>query len=121
MTNQIDPHARDGLANGPLAAEPRVVIAHVLESAKRVQRVSGEISAFLAAQFEAGNVKILKGPWNKDFINEMVWFKGDDTGHDDQVDAVAGAYEDLVFGDEGPPEMHQAVVKGRGGRHSRRR
>lgn len=63
----------------------------------------------LSSQFEHGNIKIVRGPWNSDFINEMVWFpKG---GHDDQVDAISGAYEGIVAG-EGL-SMRQAHVKGR--------
>lgn len=46
------------------------------------------------AQAEAGNVKIVAGPWNQDFIGELVAFP---TGrNDDQVDAVAGAFESLA-------------------------
>ena len=50
-----------------------------------------------AAQCEGGNVKLLRGPWNADFIDELCAFP---TGvHDDQVDAVALAFNDLASAD----------------------
>jgi predicted phage terminase large subunit-like protein len=44
----------------------------------------------LAAAAEAGNVSILEGAWNKDFLDEVEAF-GYDCPHDDQVDAASGA------------------------------
>ena len=44
----------------------------------------------LAAAAEAGNVMILKGDWNKDFLDEAESFS-EDCPHDDQVDAASGA------------------------------
>ncbi len=44
----------------------------------------------LAAAAEAGNVSILEGEWNKDFLDEVEAF-GYDCPHDDQVDAASGA------------------------------
>ena len=42
-----------------------------------------------SAQAEAGKIKLLKGPWNKAFIDELENFpKGK---HDDQVDGLSGA------------------------------
>src|SRR5581483_6115202 len=38
----------------------------------------------LAAQAEGGNVRLLRGPWNKDFLDEAEVFPFG--GHDDQVD-----------------------------------
>lgn len=47
-----------------------------------------------AAQCEAGNVRVKKGPWNRDWIDEHVSFpKGE---HDDQVDATSGAYNQAI-------------------------
>ncbi len=43
-----------------------------------------------SAQSEAGNIKLVKGPWNKAFIDELENFpKG---AHDDQVDGLSGAF-----------------------------
>jgi predicted phage terminase large subunit-like protein len=44
----------------------------------------------LAAAAEAGNVMVLKGDWNKDFLDECESFSAD-CPHDDQVDAASGA------------------------------
>ena len=44
----------------------------------------------LAAAAEAGNVMVLKGEWNKDFLDECESFSSD-CPHDDQVDAASGA------------------------------
>ena len=49
-----------------------------------------------ASQAEAGNVYIVNGSWNQDFLDELEIFP--DGGHDDQVDAVSGAFDDLVGG-----------------------
>ena len=43
----------------------------------------------LSAQAEAGNVKLLRGPWNETFLSELESFPD---GHDDQVDAAADAF-----------------------------
>ena len=48
----------------------------------------------VSSQAEAGNVKILHGGWNGAFLDEMEAFP--QGGHDDQVDAVSGAFEYLV-------------------------
>lgn len=47
----------------------------------------------LSAQAEAGNVRILKGPWNEAFFDEIETFPFGK--HDDQVDAAADAFSDL--------------------------
>lgn len=44
----------------------------------------------VAAQAESGNVKILRGKWNHDFLSELEGFP--DRNHDDQVDALSGAF-----------------------------
>jgi predicted phage terminase large subunit-like protein len=47
----------------------------------------------LAAQAEAGNVKILKAPWNEAFFDEMDVFPFGK--HDDQIDGAADAFNEL--------------------------
>lgn len=49
-----------------------------------------------ATQVKGGNVYILTGAWNRDFIDEASVFPIGQ--HDDQVDAVVGAFNALVFG-----------------------
>ena len=44
----------------------------------------------VSAQAEAGNMKIVRGPWNEAFINELENFP--EGSHDDQVDALSGAF-----------------------------
>ena len=48
----------------------------------------------LSAQAEAGNVKLLRGPWNEAFLDEVSVFPNG--SHDDQVDALSGAFDALV-------------------------
>lgn len=61
----------------------------------------------LAAQWQAGNVKVVLGPWNKAYLEELASFP---TGaHDDQVDATAGAFEIH----ERPPTAAGGLAMGR--------
>jgi predicted phage terminase large subunit-like protein len=48
----------------------------------------------LAAQAEAKNVKLLRAPWNLEFIEELCMFPNG--RHDDQVDATADAFIELT-------------------------
>lgn len=50
----------------------------------------------LAAQTEAGNVKLVRGSWNEAFLREYHAFTGKDGGVDDQVDAGSLAYNKLA-------------------------
>lgn len=54
-----------------------------------------------ASQVEAGNVLLVRGKWNDDYLNELENFTGtDEDGHDDQVDASADAFDELVSGSD---------------------
>lgn len=44
----------------------------------------------VSAQAEAGNIKIVAGKWNEDFIKELENFP--EGAHDDIVDALSGAF-----------------------------
>lgn len=48
-----------------------------------------------SAQSEAGNVKLLRGAWNKDFLDEVCSFPN--AQFDDQVDAFADALNELAL------------------------
>jgi predicted phage terminase large subunit-like protein len=48
----------------------------------------------LAAQALAGNVKLLRGTWNDEFLTQM--HGQPDLPHDDIMDAASGAYDDFV-------------------------
>lgn len=63
----------------------------------RILPVTGEKSIRaqpLASQAEAGNVKLLRGPWNAAFLDEIGAFPN--ASHDDQVDAASDAFAELV-------------------------
>lgn len=48
----------------------------------------------IAAQINVGNVKVLKAPWNRDFIEELRSFP---LGrHDDQIDALSDAFNQIT-------------------------
>ena len=49
-----------------------------------------------SAQAEAGNVKLVRGPWNETFLDEVCSFPN--AQHDDQVDAFADALNELALG-----------------------
>ena len=49
----------------------------------------------LAAQWQAGNVKLVRGAWNKAYLDEMEAFPSG--VHDDQVDASSGAFNKLAL------------------------
>lgn len=47
----------------------------------------------VSAQAQAGNVKIIKGAWNAELLEELEAFSGgEQASHDDQVDALSGAF-----------------------------
>lgn len=52
-----------------------------------------------SAACERGDVSIVEGPWNEVFLDELCAFGGIPS-HDDQVDAVTGAFNELAQGDE---------------------
>jgi len=47
-----------------------------------------------AAQAEAGNVRLVKGLWNRALLDELCAFPHG--AHDDQVDTCSGAFDDLL-------------------------
>lgn len=70
----------------------------------RAKRVTGskEVRAKpFAAQWQAGNVKVLRGDWNEDFFRELENFPDPKT-HDDQVDAASDAFDELINGSFDP-------------------
>lgn len=63
----------------------------------RFERVTGskDVRAGpFAAQAEGGNVRLVRGAWNKAFIEELSAFPT--AAHDDQVDAASGAFNALT-------------------------
>lgn len=49
----------------------------------------------LSAAAEAGNVHVVRGGWNADFLDEISIFNTGMEDHDDQVDCVTGAFNKL--------------------------
>jgi phage terminase large subunit-like protein len=47
----------------------------------------------ISAQCEAGNVRLVRGLWNDEFLRELENFPAG--RHDDAVDALSGAYEKI--------------------------
>jgi len=59
-----------------------------LETGSKVDRAKG-----LSAQAEAGNVKLVRGPWNEAFLAELVAFP--ESRFKDQVDGASRAFSEL--------------------------
>lgn len=59
---------------------------------------AGKVARFLpfASLCQAGNVKMVRGEWNDDFISELEAFDGGRKGHDDFVDSVATAFNTMA-------------------------
>lgn len=62
-------------------------------------------AAPVSSQAKVGNVRLVRGDWNKDFLDEAVKFPLGK--HDDQVDAVSGALAFLA-----PGRPHSGAVAG---------
>jgi predicted phage terminase large subunit-like protein len=77
-------------------------------------------AAPVSARAEAGHIHICRGRWNGDFLDELCAFP--QGRHDDQVDALSGAYAALA---EGAGREHARVskllIKDGSGRGRRRR
>lgn len=84
--------------------------------ANRVSTAKETRALSVSAQAEAGNVKILRGAWNEDFFDEVENFP--DGAHDDQVDALSGAFNQFVLSEVGeftkdysPPETSNTIAR----------
>ena len=65
----------------------------------RFRPVSGDkITRFspFSAQCEAGNVAVVRGPWNERWFRELENFPPGSHGHDDDADSTATAYHGLT-------------------------
>jgi predicted phage terminase large subunit-like protein len=65
----------------------------------------------LAAQAEGGAVRLLRGPWNKDFLDEVELFPFG--AHDDAVDAASLALAQLAWAPSGEPQGPCVLTEGR--------
>ena len=66
-----------------------VVKVHKVSKSKEVRAEP------LAAQAEAGNVRMLRAEWNRDFLDEIQVFPNGK--HDDQCDAASGSFNKLAL------------------------
>jgi len=48
-----------------------------------------------SAACQNGNVKLVRGPWNNEYLYELEMFPQEGV-HDDQVDASSGAFNELT-------------------------
>ena len=91
-----------GQAGKDQAQQMAIMLAGYRANSKP-QTGSKEIRATgYAAQVQHGNVLLVEGPWNKDWIDEHTYFPQGQ--HDDQVDAGATAFN-VLAGDSGTPQV----------------
>lgn len=90
---------REGGASGKIAITHYVtILAGFTLKADLKERKKGikEIRANPVSSYaENGNVRMVRGPWNRDLLNELVMFPTKGV-HDDQVDAISGGFAKLV-------------------------
>jgi predicted phage terminase large subunit-like protein len=60
-----------------------------------VREDKGKRALPLSAQVEAGNVFLVRGPWNQLFVQRMQNFDGTNNSESDEADAASGAYQML--------------------------
>ena len=76
----------------------------------RGQRATGsklERAGPVSSQAEVGNIRLLRGAWLSEFLDELEAFPYG--GHDDQVDALSGSVMRLRSAREPEPLVHQLV------------
>jgi predicted phage terminase large subunit-like protein len=69
----------------------------------------------VSASSEAGNIKLLRGKWNDEFVRELENYSGDldEHVHDDQIDAFSGAFNTLLRGFYLPQKMQIGSITGK--------
>lgn len=65
--------------------------------------------ATLQPQAQARRIHLVGGEWVEPFLDEAAAYKGDGTGHDDQLDALAGAFLHIVDGKPPPPTAERVA------------
>lgn len=83
-----------GSAGKRLAASQTKMLAGWIVTSERVTGDKETRAKPFAAQWQAGNVKLLRGAWNDAYLDELEGFP--ENGHDDQVDASADAFDEVV-------------------------
>jgi predicted phage terminase large subunit-like protein len=67
---------------------PRFALRGIVSSGDKTTRARP-----VASKAEAGLISIVRAPWNSAFLSELESFPS--SAHDDQVDALSGAFEML--------------------------
>lgn len=75
-----------------------------IESGDKVTRF-GPVSS----QARVGNFKILRGPWNEDFLTSLEGFP--DAKHDDDADSLAGAFNMFGNGTDGLIDFYRQMAE----------
>lgn len=85
----------------------KVLLGYDFQGVHIPGRLDQMIGPFASAA-ERGCIKLVRGKWNRDFVNEMegLW-----EGHDDQLAAALGAFNHLTV-DYDPVTVHYAGEKG---------
>jgi len=82
-----------GLAQEAAQAAVRALVGYSVHT-ERPTKSKVERADPFAAQCEAGNVKLVRGPWNAVYLEELCAFP--DGANDDQVDGSSGAFHKLA-------------------------
>ena len=92
-------------------------VANLAGYVVRSERPSGDKTVRaepLAVQVEAGNVRMLRGAWNKDFLDEIKLFPF--SKYKDQTDAASGAFNKISIqapvGAFVPPRIANQIQRG---------
>jgi predicted phage terminase large subunit-like protein len=90
-----------------------VLLGYSIQS-DAVKGTKFERSQPFRAAAEAGIIKLLRGAWNDDFLDECEQFSPDEREyeHDDQIDAACGAFNAIT-----KPQPYEYIALTRGGRH----
>lgn len=103
VATQDGTRVRIGIEQDPAQAGKAEAQDHVRNlagysvSVNRVHESKGVRAKPLSAQAEAGNVKIVRAPWNEALLRELQNFDGTDKCTSDQVDAASGAFHLLTI------------------------
>ena len=114
LAAQDGPGVSIGLPQDPGQAgksQARDLAAMLAGYTVRITRESGDkITRFspFSAQCEAGNVTLLRGPWNEELLNHLEAFPT--ASHDDHADAASGAFN-LLAGEPAPMRINRGILR----------
>jgi len=99
QTAQMDGYHIDGNIEQEPGSSGVITIDHYVRTVLKGYPYRGKTSTGSKAErakpasaaAERGNIKLLRAPWNAPFLSELEVFPSDDD-HDDQVDALSGAF-----------------------------